>query len=184
MSFDLSNEGLRSAGCRGEPYPAGPRAGSGMMEVPSLAMRGTERIVDQCALPGTSDVCGGGSGGGGCSGGDGDGGGGGGGGGSGASGSGAGGAKSHRLGCVCHLPRCREMRAADAVLVGRAMSHLSTRPPGTAEQAALADAGALSEYEWARMETIRRNQDKLRELMPHTRNDAAGAYTRPHFSTT
>ena len=78
----------------------------------------------------------------------------------------------HKIGCRCALTRCREKRAKEMELLTQTPHELLSRPAWMGVQDAMREAGELSQFEKERLERIRRNQEKLRELM-HSKEDVA-----------
>ena len=78
----------------------------------------------------------------------------------------------HKIGCRCALTRCREKRAKEMELLTQTPHELLSRPEWMGVQDAMREAGELSQFEKERLERIRRNREKLRELV-HSKEDVA-----------
>ena len=78
----------------------------------------------------------------------------------------------HKIGCRCALTRCREKRAKEMELLTQMPHELLSRPEWMGVQDAMREAGELSQFEKERLERIRRNREKLGELM-HSKEDVA-----------
>ena len=80
--------------------------------------------------------------------------------------------RDSKIGCTCALTKCREKRAHEMKLLTAMPHELLARPKWMGVQEAMRESGELSRYEKERLERIKRNQEKLRELM-HSKEDVA-----------
>ena len=79
---------------------------------------------------------------------------------------------THKIGCTCALTKCREKRAHEMKLLTQMPHELLARPKWMGVQEAMRESGELSRYEKERLARIKRNREKLRELM-HSKEDVA-----------
>jgi hypothetical protein len=79
---------------------------------------------------------------------------------------------THKIGCKCALTKCREKRAHEMKLLTQMPHELLARPKWMGVQEAMRESGELSRYEKERLARIKRNREKLRELM-HSKEDVA-----------